>query len=262
MAEKPATPARRSTPRRVLKWTGISVATIVVLIIVAIIVIPHVVNTAAVKHKIEQVAQQKTGRQITIAGPLSLTLFPWVGFDAHDVTMANAAGFGAKPFMHMKEAELHAKLIPLIFGHVEISGITFDTPTINLARNKNGTSNWQDLVGGKHAAANEPAQKNGAPLANLSVGRIAIEDATLDYDDAASGKHYAIEQFDLNASDLAPGKPFPLTLSMQLASTAPHLNTKLKLDTQAQFDKTAKEITLGKGTLGATLSGFGGNEPI
>ncbi len=262
MAEKPAAPVRRSASRRVLKWAGIVVATIVVLVIVAIIVIPHVINTVAVKHKIEQIARQDTGREVTIAGPLSLSLFPWVGFDARDVTMANATGFGGKPFMHVKEADIHAKLIPLIFGRVEVSGITFDTPTVNLARNKGGTSNWQDLVGGKKSAANETPQKNRAPLANLSVGRLAIKDATLDYDDAASGKHYTITQFDLSASNLAPGKSFPLTLSTQLASTAPHLNAQIKLDTQAEFDKTAKEITLGKGTFDAVLSGFGGNEPV
>lgn len=260
MTEESAATPRRPILRRVLKWTGIGLATIIVLIIVAIIVIPHVVNTAFVKHKIEQVAQEKTGRQVTIAGPLSLSLFPWVGFDAHNVTMANAAGFGEKPFMHVKEAKIHAKLLPLIFKHVEVSGITFDTPTINLARNKDGKSNWQDLAGGKKTATGKP--KKTGPLANLSVGRIAISNGTLDYNDAASGKHYTIKQFGLKANNLAPGRFFPLALNMRLASTAPHLNAKILLDTQAEFDQTGKELTLGRGTLGATLSGFGGNKPL
>src|SRR5690625_4700234 len=162
---------QHSTTARILKWGGITIATLVVLIIIAIIVIPHVVNTAAVKHKIESVATQKTGRQITISGPLSLSLFPWIGFDAEDVTMANARGFGDTPFMHVKEAKIHAKLIPLIFGTVEVSGITFDSPVLHLARQKNGRNNWQDLTGGKNAEkTGNGSQKNNSPLAQLSIG--------------------------------------------------------------------------------------------
>ncbi|MGH8274116.1 MAG: AsmA family protein [Gammaproteobacteria bacterium] len=263
MSKRKGGKGRRPIAVRILKWTGITVGTLIVLIIIAIIVIPHVVNTSAVKHEIERVASNKTGRSITIAGPLSLSLFPWIGFDAHDVTMANAAGFGDKPFMHVKEAEIHAKLIPLIFGTVDVSGITFDTPTINLARKKNGNTNWQDLTGSKKGSKQNGAGKNkNAPLANLSIAHVAINDATLDYRDAESGKHYTVNNFGLKANGLAPGKEFPLSFHTRLASNHPHFRADIQFDAKAEFDKTARKLNLAGGNLTATVTSFGGSEPI
>jgi AsmA protein len=254
---------QHSVTYRVLKWCGITIGTIIVLIIIAIIVIPHVVNTGAVKHKIESVATQKTGRQITIAGPLSLSLFPWIGFDAEDVTMANAKGFDDQPFMHVKEAKLHAKLIPLIFGTVEVSGITFDSPVLHLAKQKNGRDNWQDLTGEKGGKKSGNAnQGKSSPLAQLSIGHININDAQLTYDDAQAGKHYAIDKFGLEASHLAPNNTFPLTFSTLVSSSDPHFKADIKFDTQARFDKTGDNINLTKGDLSAKITNFGGSKPV
>src|SRR5699024_3984954 len=220
-------------------------------------------NTAAVKHKIESVATQKTGRQITISGPLSLSLFPWIGFDAEDVTMANARGFGDTPFMHVKEAKIHAKLIPLIFGTVEVSGITFDSPVLHLARQKNGRNNWQDLTGGKNAEkTGNGSQKNNSPLAQLSIGHININNARLTYDDAQEGKHYGIEKFGLEASNLAPNKTFPLSFSSLVSSNDPHFKAKIKFHTRARFDQTGDRIKLSQGNLSAEITNFGGTKPV
>lgn len=265
MSEDSTSRQRHPALRRTFKWGGITIGTIIVLIIIAIIVIPHVVNTAAVKHKIESVATQKTGRQISIDGPLSLSLFPWVGFDAHDVTMANAEGFGDKPFMHVKEAEIHARLIPLIFGTVEVSGITFDSPVLHLARLKNGRSNWQDLTGEKAGKkAEKPAnnKKKSSPLSRLSIGHVAVKNAGLTYDDAQSGKHYTIDKFGLKASNLAPGNTFPLSFTTVVSSNDPHFKADIEFSTQASFDKTGRNITLSKGKLGAEITDFGGTNPI
>ncbi len=262
MTEKPTAKPRRPIWLRVLKWTGITIGVIVVLIILAIVIIPHFANTAAIKGEIEKVATDRTGRNVTIGGQVSLSLFPWIGFDAHDVTMANAKGFGKEPFLHAKEVEIHAKLIPLIFGNVEVSGITFEAPALDLARNKSGGNNWEDLTGGGKPASKSKAAKNKAPLAHLSVGKIAINNGTLEYRDAESGKHYTIRQFGLKASKLKPGKPFPLSFRTQLSSDHPHFKASIKFDTTATFDKTGDRISLASGKLDATVTSFGGNQPI
>ncbi|MGH8161412.1 MAG: AsmA family protein, partial [Gammaproteobacteria bacterium] len=253
---------RRPVALRVLMWVGIAIGIIIILIILAIVIIPHFANTAAIKGEIEKVASDRTGRNVTIAGPVSLSLFPWIGFDAHKVTMANAKGFGTGPFLRTKEVEIHAKLIPLIFGTVEVSGITLDTPTLALLRDKNGHSNWADLTGGGKSPSKSKNGKSKAPLARLSIGKIAINDGTLDYTDAESGKHYTIQQFGLKASSLKPGKPFPLSFRTQLSSDHPHFKADIQFNTTAEFDKTASQLTLTGGKLTTTVTSFGGNQPL
>jgi AsmA protein len=261
MSEKSPKPRRRPVWLRVLAWTGITVGALVVLIIIAIFVIPFFVNTGLIKRQVENVASHETGRRIAIAGPLSLSLFPWVGFDAHNVTMANAKGFGPKPFLHAKEAKIYVKVWPLLFHHVQVSGVAFGTPTLNLVRDKRGRTNWRDLTGGGKKPTSRPG-KNNAPLAHVSVASITINDGTLEYTNAEAGKHYRITGFGLKANHLAPDKPFPLSFHTRLSSDHPHFRAQIKFNASAEFDKSANKANLAKGTLGARVTSFGGNEPI
>lgn len=259
-----AAPGKSSRGRRILKWTGISLATLVALIIIAIVVIPHLVNLGPVKHEIERVASNSTGRTVTIKGPLSLSLFPWVGFDAEDVSVANAPGFGDKPLVHIKEADIHVQLFPLIFRNVKVSGITLDQLSANLARDKSGTANWSGLGGGG-TAAKAPAngaKSNGVDLAGLSVGRVAVKNMTVNYDDAKSDKHYALSGINLNASNIASGRQFPLEFQVTFNSRQPHVNIALDLNTQIRFDARLEHIDLSKGNLDTTISGAGLNQPL
>ena len=270
MSEAPrnseAAPAVRKTSRgrRILKWTGIGLGTLVALVIIAVAVIPHVVNLGPVKHEIERVASSSTGREVTIKGPLSLSLFPWVGFDAEEVSVANAPGFGDKPLAHVKEADIHVQLLPLIFRNIKVSGITLDQPSLNLSRNKKGTPNWSGLGGGK-AAKSGPAKgtkSSGVDLSGLSIGHVAVKNMTANYDDAPTDKHYTLSGINLNASHIASGRSFPLEFRVTFNSRQPHVNIALDLNTQVRFDARLEHIGLGKGKLDAKISGAGLNQPL
>jgi len=254
------TQQRKSPARRILKWTGITLGSLVALLVIAVLVIPHLVNLGPVKHEIEHVASQSTGRKVTIDGPLSLSLFPWVGFGAENVTMSNAPGFGDKPFMQVKEADIHVQLIPLIFHSVKVSGITLDHLTLNLERNAKGTSNWQDLAGTSQVGTRQQQQEapsDKTNLAHLSVGRVALNDMSLNYDDAKADTHYTLSGINLQANDIASGHPFPLRFHVVFNSRQPHVNVTLDLDTQVQFDAALEHIELNQGTLSTRISGGG-----
>lgn len=250
--------------RKILKWTGISVGSLLALLIMAIVVIPHVVNLGPVKQEIERVASRQTDRQVTIAGPLSLSLFPWVGFDARDVSVANARGFGDKPLMHVSEAEIHVELLPLIIGTTKVSGITLDRLSLNLARNASGAGNWTGIggTGTKQAGKPAPATARTTNLAGLSIGRIALNGMTINYDDARAGKHYTLSGINLKASRIASGRTFPLEFRFTFNSRQPHVNVVLDLTTGVRFDATLQHVELGNGKLSAKISGAGLNQPL
>ncbi len=255
---------KTSRGRRILKWAAISLGSLIALIVIAIVIIPHIVNLGPVKHEIERVASNGTGRTVTIKGPLSLSLFPWVGFDAEDVSVSNAPGFGDKPLVHVKEADIHVQLLPLIVRNVKVSGITLDQLSVNLARNKNGTANWSGLGGGK-AAKGTPgnsSKSGGLDLAGLSVGHVALNEMTVNYDDAQANKHYTLSGINLKASHIASGRTFPLEFQVTFNSRQPHVNIALDLDTQVQFDAKLEHIGLSKGKLDTKISGAGLNQPL
>jgi len=256
--EKPRRPLRH----RILKWSGITVGTLIVLLVAAVFIIPHLVNLGPVKHEIEHVASTRSGRTVTIDGPLSLSLLPWVGFDARDVTMANATGFRNKPFLHANELEVHVKLIPLIFHDVQISGVTLDRLTLNLERNKNGRGNWQDLTGQTAPGTKQTATPKGGGLKSLSVQRIAVNGARVDYTDAQTGRDYTLSGVDLSAHDIAPGQPFPLHLKVDFNSRQPHVSGSVSLDARAQFDARADQMALDNAKLTTHVAGGGLARPL
>lgn len=257
MAEQKNTPTtRKPIARRLLKWGAITIGTLVVLVIAFVLIVPHLVNLAPVKREIQHVASRSAGRDVTIQGPLSLSLFPWVGFDARDVTMANASGFQGTPFLHANEAKIHVRLFPLIFRDVEVSGITLDQLTLNLVRKANGTNNWQDLIGRKSAPSRQQGPQS-VPLAHLLVGEVSITNASINYDDAQAHNRYSLSGVDVRASNIAPGRTFPFHLKLSFSTRQPHVQGTLGFSTQARFDAAANDIALNNGTVNATVSGGG-----
>lgn len=263
MANQERSPkAQKPLLRRILKWSGVTLLSLVALIVVALAVIPHVVNLGPVKRQIEHAASRSTGRTVSINGSLSLSLFPWVGFDARDVSMANASGFGETPFLRANELDIHVKLIPLIFRHVEISGISLDRVALHLTRKSNGLSNWRDLLGHANGPTTEQRHGEGVDLAHLSIGRVTVSDASLDYNDAQSGHNYSVTHFDLRASGIAAGRKFPLHVQMTFNAREPHVHGNFALDTGARFDAAGDAVAIDDGRVVATVSGAGLPRPV
>jgi AsmA protein len=90
--------------------------------------------------------RSQTGRQLDFGGELSLSVFPWLGVEAANVTLGNAPGFGPEPMVHVAEVEVRVKLLPLLHGDVEIGHVVLEGVDLNLARNAKGTANWDDLM--------------------------------------------------------------------------------------------------------------------
>ncbi len=97
----------------------------------------------AFRHRIEAAFERSTGRVLTIAGPLRLTLLPIPGLIADDVSVANLPG-GSRPVMaHVERFEAHVALLPLFSGRVHVVGLTLTDPDLLLERLPDGTPNWR-----------------------------------------------------------------------------------------------------------------------
>ena len=96
----------------------------------------------AFRSRIETAFDRATGRQLTIGGPIRLTLLPVPGLIADDVSVANLPG-GSRPVMaHVRRLAAHVALIPLLEGDVRVVGLTLTDPDILLERLPDGTPNW------------------------------------------------------------------------------------------------------------------------
>ena len=75
----------------------ISLALILILVI-AVIGFAVVFDPNDYKDDITKLVKEKTGRNLSIPGDISLSLFPWIGIDLGKIEISNAKGFGKQPF--------------------------------------------------------------------------------------------------------------------------------------------------------------------
>lgn len=230
---------------KLFKILGSLLAVVVVLVVAAIIILPMVIDPNDYKGEIISQVKEQTGRDLTIDGDLKLSVFPWLGVDIGGLSLSNAKGFGDKPFAVVNSAAVRVKLMPLLSKQLEVDTIGLDGLVLNLAKAKNGTTNWDDLAkGGEKAAEEESKPKGGPGLEGFVIGGVDINNANISWDDASTGQSYSIDQFFLKTGAISQGSPVSLELGAQLQSKEPELKAKLKLDGTVSLEEAAKRILI------------------
>ncbi len=212
---------------------------LVLLIIVALVALPFIIDPNDYRDEIVSAVEKQTGRKLQMDGELKLSVFPWVGIEMGKMALGNAAGFGDQPFAAIDAASVKIKLLPLISSSVEADTITLDGLQLNLAKNKQGISNWADLAAAGSSTADKQAAQSsssGSGFAALAIGGVSINRATVNWQDMQAGQSYQVKDFNLNSGVILPGKPVDLSISMNLDSSEPKLSAAVNLDGTFEFN--------------------------
>lgn len=204
-----------------------TIAIVAVVLIVATVV---VMNLDLNKHKdrIQQVVLDKTGRELQINGEISASLFPWIGFSLNDVTFANADGFTGEFFGKVTSSDLKVQVLPLLTGNINVKLIEFNGLELNLQRNADGKTNWDDLMATTAVVETDSGTDDvvqeveaGAPVvAALSVGGVVIADAKVRWSDMQAGNDVALDQFNLTTGAISLSETFPFETTFKVASNS------------------------------------------
>jgi uncharacterized protein involved in outer membrane biogenesis len=188
-----------------VKKVLIAAVVIVVLAVGALLVVPSFWDWNGEKGRIANLVKEHTGRDLTIAGDVSLSLLPAPAFSAADVTLANIEGGSESDMVRLEELQVRVALMPLLGGSVLVESVTLVKPDVLLEVLPDGRNNWT------FATAPEPAtpQSGGGGVApgdggtsqstgdTIRVDSFIIEEGTVRYLDAQSGRHDVVEN--LNA---------------------------------------------------------------
>jgi AsmA protein len=174
--------------------------------------------------------------------------------------LSNAPGFGDEPMARIGSATLSLALLPLLAKRIEISQARLEGLELNLARNRSGANNWQDL-GGRgtpQAEAQAPADGASAP-ANLDLGvdDIEIQNARIVWNDAATGSRWELTGFGMSAVGFGLGERFPLRMEFGLAGA--DVAVQVGADMQATITLADNSYRLDE--LAVTVDGSGAGWP-
>jgi AsmA protein len=203
---------------KLLKWVLAGVGVVVVLLVIATVVLPMVVDPNNYKEEIRASVLEETGRELTIGGEIKWTVFPSIGLDLSDLKLGNRSGFGDQPMLSVGAASVSVKLIPLFSRNIEIGQVSLTDVSANLRRKANGQNNWEDLSSSQSGTATT-STSGGGDLDAFVVSGVEVRNANVTWDDA--GQIIELKGFSLKASHIELGRPFNLEggFSLNLAQS-------------------------------------------
>ena len=224
-------PAERSRMlRRILIVAGVAVAAVVL----ALAVIALTFDPNAYRGRIETAFAEATGRRLELQGELAMTLFPWLGLDSGPAQVGNREGFAAQPFANWRNAHASVRVLPLLWGRIEIGRVELDGLSLNLAVKRDGLDNWSDFI--QRLTGSGPAgdDRTATPV-DLSIAGLAIRDARVSFDDRQADRRFELRDWEFETGRLRPERPFDVRSSMTLAATG---DRRLGISLQSRIDLT------------------------
>ena len=196
------------------------------------------INPNDYKETIAEKVTQETGRDFKIDGNISLSFYPWLGLDVEGLTVGNAPGFGKEPFLQTKSIKARVKLMPLLRKELEMDTLVLHGATVNLAKNAQGVTNWDDLVKPKKE------KQQGMPFAALVLGGIDIKDANIRWQDKQQGMEYNVTNAAISTGELKLGEPIDLKASMNVSASKPALSSVINFTGTVAYAEGGNILTL------------------
>ena len=247
---------------KLLKVLGWLIGMLVLLIVAAIILVPMFVDLNDHKDRIILEVKKATGRDLTIAGEIGISVFPRFSLDLNGLSLSNAAGFEADQFAAVKHAQLQVDMIPLLFSQRLVADtLRIDNLTLNLAKSKQGVTNWDDMLGQQKAGEGEhkgagPGDAEGGLMA-FTIAGVTIKEARVVWDDQSTGERYEVDNLNLETGEIVPGQSVDVSFSTELESRKPQLTGTVKLTGRLLVDDDHSLVVLDDLSLKTDVSGEG-----
>jgi AsmA family protein len=135
---RPAWAQRPPIVFAMLKWAGIALATVLVLVLGALILL----DGNQLKKPIERMASARSGREVSIG---SLAIHPWSWTPSAVVDglrIGNPPWEGTRPMAQIGRLTVRLKLLPLLKGDVILPQVLLEKPRVYLHRERSGRANW------------------------------------------------------------------------------------------------------------------------
>ena len=239
-------------PLRIVAYVA---AGLIGLIVIGLVLVVVFVDPNDYRDDIEQLVEEKTGRELTLSGDLKLSVFPWIALETGPAALGDAPGFGDEPFVSIQDARVGVRLLPLLRGKVEVGNVRLDGARIRLITDENGS---QQLGGSRR----ERSRGDAAPTRERT-DRGA--DDRRPRDQRRGGRRWRtgrrrrrrdVRDFNLKTGRLASGEPFDFTTDFVLDQD-PSLSAKVQVAATVTADLERNVHRLAEPKIDVNVSGAG-----
>ena len=221
------------------------------------------------KEEIRQLARDKANLELNIHGEIGWSLFPWLGLELHQTSLASTAS-PEQPFADLRMLGLSVRVLPLLRREVQMSDIRIDGLALMLRRDEQGHGNWENIGKPANAPAgaqpsaqpdaesrDTPAARTGLPI-KLDIDSLTVNDARITYQDAQTGQQFSAESIQLETGAIREGSAIPVKLTAFFGSNQPLIRARSEILGELRFDLGQQRYQFEK----FRLSGEASGEPL
>ncbi|EME70091.1 hypothetical protein H261_09804 [Paramagnetospirillum caucaseum] len=190
-----------------MKKVLIALGVLVVVIVGALVALPAMIPAERIQSEVVAGVKGATGRDLSIQGKVSVSVFPSLSVQVGNVALANPPGFTTKDLIRLGAVDVRLKLMPLLGGKVEVDSFVLVDPVITLETDRQGKGNWvfDTPPDGKPAAAAKPADKPAAApsssgLNDIRLGDVRITNGKLTQIDGKTGAKQEVSEINLQVA--------------------------------------------------------------
>jgi AsmA protein len=206
----------------------------------------YLVDVNRYKSKIVDLLKKHTGRTFQIQDRMHFTFIPWAGMNLGKVRIGNAQGFEEKDFVDIQSVKVRVKVLPLFAMRVVVDTVRLDGMDVNLARNADGVTNWDDLLKlvqqfvepqetPDSESENKKPKKRLPSLSNIKLDQLPInpekmkilgldiKNLNLTFEDHVTHAVFRMTDLKMKTSAISLNQPF----QVQLSTTAGARNLKV-----------------------------------
>ncbi len=198
--------------RRMLKWAGIAVG----VLIVVVFTLPFLINVERFKPLLESQLSTALNRQVKL-GKLKLSLIAGE-VTASDLFVADDRAFSNPAFIRAKSLSVGAEIWPFLRSRrLIVTYLTIDQPEIALIQAPSGSWNFSTL-GARTANLAPAAPEPGSSPLELSVKLVRIADGRLTLGRSTGHwKPLVLEKVNIELRNFSATTAFPFTLAASVA---------------------------------------------
>ena len=253
------------------KILGLTILGLLLVIVALGFALTHLFDPNDYKEEIRQLARDKAGLELQINGDIGWSLFPWLGLELHETTLASTRA-PQQPFAELRMLGLSVRVLPLLRREVQMSDISIQGLNLTLSRDENGIGNWEGV--GQPPEQDAPTDAEPAPIAEperaekadakperplrLDIDSLNINDARVTYSDAQSGQQFSAEGIELKTGAIRAGSPIPIKLNAFFGTNQPVMRARTELQGTLRFDNQLQRYQLED----LRLSGEASGEPL
>lgn len=200
--------------KKLLKWIVRIGVVFVLLIVIAAVVLPMVIDPNDYKYTIEEKIQANIGRTVQLKGEIEWEVFPWLALTFNDVSIDNAKGFKGDTMAQIEKLSARVKILPLIQSDIQVGKVSVDQAVINIQVAKSGRDNYQSILDALDSDSESTSTESSS--GTLNIAGIDFNNISVNYTDAQSKTTANVTQLNLNIGKVSAGIPIDIKSSMHL----------------------------------------------